>query len=123
MTFKYIDSKYVGYTASDAVTLTTLPLGTVLPGYQYLMLFRIGNTGTETKSYVVTGVTANPGAMSGFTVQYDGDNSGYVSMDSGIVVPNIEPNMISEVISISFTADTQDLRMGAGTIRILTEEQ
>jgi hypothetical protein len=123
MSFKYIDSGYVGYTASDADALTELPLGSLLPGYQYLMSFRIGNTGTDTTSYKVTGITANPGAMSGFTIEYQGDNSGYLTMDNGIVVPDIEPNMISEVISISFTADTQDLRMGSGTIRILTEEQ
>jgi hypothetical protein len=119
MSFKYIDPDNVGYTAGDAVELTEIDFGNLLPNQEKIVSLRIGNTGDSEATYTITGLSVNSGIISSFEISDDGEN--YESIGSGIIINNLPPNAISDKINVKFEVP-DDVYISDGTIRIYTLE-
>lgn len=121
MSFKYISKDTTAQTAGDAETLSSLDIGKLFPGNDFFTSFRIGNTSNSGITYDMSGVSDNSGILSSFFISY-GNEDNYEVINSGISIPNLGPNQISEEIFIKFDAPSSSVTVGEGTIRILTTE-
>jgi hypothetical protein len=119
MSFKYIDPDNVGYTAGDADELSELAFDKVYPDNEKVMVFRLGNTGDSANDYTITGESINSGIIDSFYISDDGET--YEPIASGIVIPNLAANQISDPVYVKFDIP-EDAYISSGTIRILTVE-
>ena len=114
MTHKFIAYDETGYLASDADTLTTLGIGNVVPGNEYISKFILGNAGTDDSTFHIGIDTVNSGIVDDFELSTDG-----VTYESGNVGVDvfIEAGRRSDPLYLKYTVDVQSY-ISSGTIKL-----
>lgn len=113
--FKFVPSTDTALSAEDAEELTELDFLGLLYNQSKKLLFRIGNTDSDKRSFAISIATKNIDILNAISLSYDN-----ITYSDTLIIENIDSNSVTECIYVKFDSNFIDL-LGAGTFLINVE--
>ena len=119
MTFKFIDSSDLNYTAADATSLTDddLTYSGIFVGDTEELSFRLGNTGSSDTTFDVSASGVNATIID--DVSFSTDNG--LSWETTSQVSGVKPNETTDLIKMRYTPASDEI-LGVGSFLLRVDE-